>query len=380
MPKTSSLLEPVQGPATQSNIAGQIRRQIVEGRVPLGERLPTRSELRKFYGVTNTTVQRAFDVLIDQGFIRTEGYRGTFVSEAPPHLTRYALAFPLAQEKVDTIPFWTKLRRQAENEEAAGNYRISPFYDINHLQYSADYKRLIHEMETHQLAGIIFTTSPLLLEGSPLMKALNVPLVAITTGASEINVPEVMIDYDSFIGRALEYVAKCGRTKIAILAPPLPDAHREFFFRQVAAHGLASESCWWVPVNVAAPQFTSTYTHLLMRGTPAARPDALIIADDTFVPHALQGLQDAGVLDEVELVAQCNFPVAESPAVPMKRLGFSVPGMFRSCLDLMDRMRAGESVPDVTPAHAVFEHEVHAEREVPAMQGMQRSSSFGAES
>ena len=58
--------------------AAEIRRRIAAG--TLGPRLPSRMKLADELGVAPMTLQRAIDMLKDEGLIVTEPGRGTFVA------------------------------------------------------------------------------------------------------------------------------------------------------------------------------------------------------------------------------------------------------------------------------------------------------------
>lgn len=62
-------------------IGTDLRQQIVSGKLQPGDRLPTEKELAGVFGVSVQTVRQAQQALIQEGLIRKEQGRGTFVSE-----------------------------------------------------------------------------------------------------------------------------------------------------------------------------------------------------------------------------------------------------------------------------------------------------------
>ena len=74
-------------------VLAALREGIVSGELPPGARLPTRRTLEQRFGVSCATVQQVLNELRRLGFIDTCGRRGTFVAEAPPHLSQFAIAF-----------------------------------------------------------------------------------------------------------------------------------------------------------------------------------------------------------------------------------------------------------------------------------------------
>ncbi|MGI5155202.1 GntR family transcriptional regulator [Microbispora sp. CA-102843] len=63
-------------------LAARLRQEIVQGRWPVGGRLPTEAELAQTYSVGVNTVRRAVDLLVDEGLVRRRQGSGTFVTAA----------------------------------------------------------------------------------------------------------------------------------------------------------------------------------------------------------------------------------------------------------------------------------------------------------
>ena len=95
--------------------------------------------------------------------------------------------------------------------------------------------------------------------------------------------------------------------------------------------------------------------------TPARqRPDALIVANPFLVESATAGLVAAGVRvpQDVEVVAGGNFPHLTRAHVPVKWLGTDIRDMVREAIDLIDRQRRGERVPQLVRFKNIFEEEL----------------------
>ncbi|MBL1066990.1 GntR family transcriptional regulator [Streptomyces sp. 7-21] len=65
-------------------IADDLRRQIDEGRLPVGSRLPSRTELKRVYAASDQTVDRAVRVLKAAGYAVGRFGLGVFVSDREP--------------------------------------------------------------------------------------------------------------------------------------------------------------------------------------------------------------------------------------------------------------------------------------------------------
>ena len=65
-------------------ITSQIKMQIMSGELKAGEALPSIRSLAKSLQISVLTVQKAYDVLQEQGFIETKAGKGCFVSAQNP--------------------------------------------------------------------------------------------------------------------------------------------------------------------------------------------------------------------------------------------------------------------------------------------------------
>lgn len=64
-------------------IANELRQNIAESVYRLGQQFPTEAELSLRFGVNRHTVRRAIEVLRNEGVLRIDRGRGTFVASAP---------------------------------------------------------------------------------------------------------------------------------------------------------------------------------------------------------------------------------------------------------------------------------------------------------
>lgn len=66
-------------------IADDLAQQIRTGEWEPGQKLPGQREYAEAQRVSEQTVTRAYDLLVRQGLIRTERYKGSYVADAPVH-------------------------------------------------------------------------------------------------------------------------------------------------------------------------------------------------------------------------------------------------------------------------------------------------------
>lgn len=113
-------------------LAAIIRRQIADGTLLIGAKLPTLKEMVALFGVSPMTVRHALARLQKEGLISAERGRGTFVTATPdaavsvPYLltrSRSGRSSELAFRVVESRPANGELRITPEDGVALGGYR-----------------------------------------------------------------------------------------------------------------------------------------------------------------------------------------------------------------------------------------------------------------
>jgi hypothetical protein len=341
----------------QDAIVEALRRQIVCGELAPGSRLPNRVDIERDFNASSITVQRALERLKSEGFVVASRRNGTHVVHKPPHLNHYALVFPADPKRLEWNRFWAALCEEAVQLSQGPDRKLPIYYNVDGHLDCEDYLNLERAVRAHRLAGIIFGSNPDCLRNSPLLDEPGIPRVAIMTGSDTSTIPAVHPDANSFFEMALDHVASRGLRRLAVL---VAHGSKQEFEPGIAARGLITRSYWVQRISLWTPETARGVVHLLMNPAQTERPEALIIADDNLIAPALHGLADAGIRipHDLELIAHCNFPPQQPKPVPMQRLGYVVREVLQTCIDSIDRQRAGETVPYNVPIRARFEEEV----------------------
>ena len=74
----------IQKKSLAEEVAEQLRKQITEGKLKEGDKLPIEPELMKIFGVGRSTVREAVKMLLDRGYLSVQQGRGTFVENQMP--------------------------------------------------------------------------------------------------------------------------------------------------------------------------------------------------------------------------------------------------------------------------------------------------------
>ena len=347
----------------RASILAKLRQRIVGGEWSPGGRLPIRAELEQQFGVSGVTMQKALDQLKRDGFTYGKRRWGTFVAENPPHLSRYGIVFSGRPGTSRVwVRFWSALINEAANLQESRSRQMPVFYGVDGNSDSVDYQRLLHDLRHQRLAGLIFPSLPFNLTETPVMLDPGLPRVAII-GLDEggTRITPLVLDWASFIDKALDYLARRGRRRIAMLTAP--GEQKEFagdLRKGLAARQLETRPYWLQEVSQSDVQSAQACVHLLLHGRPQERPDGLIIADDNLVEYGVAGVIDAGVHlgQDMDVVAHCNFPWPAPQSMAIKRLGFDARELLERSIEIIDKKRRGEVSLGPEFVAAVFDDEV----------------------
>ena len=351
--------------ASKANIVSVLRGEVVAGELPLGSRLPNRRELGRRFSASSVTVQRAMDRLMQDGFVYADGPNGTFVSPYPPHLYRYGLLFPSQPADPNQWRrFAATLCDEARHLDPETHRTIAIYYNINAHADSDDYRRLLRDLRTQRLAGLIIVDNPSRLIGTPILEEDAPPRVAIMEEPGLPKSPALGHDAHSFIDKALDHLQQQGRRNIAILTGEHPAGlgFHDYLMSALAARDMVLRPYWLQGVFVGHPELAHNLMWLMMNPQQDQRPDGLIIYDDNLVEDAVAGLIDSGVRvpQDLDIVVHANFPWTIPTAIPVARIGYHAGRTLDACLDLIERQRRGESVPRLSQMPAIEEEHASA--------------------
>lgn len=334
-------------PIKREAIADYIREAIIGGQWAPGQAVPSRSELEQRFAATPVTVQRAVKPLIQDGFLRVDGRRGTFVSPKPPHLTRFAVVFPHNPRHPDPQNgFLATLSEAVATLRDQRGLDLVAFYRMHGDIREADYQELVREIHARKLAGIVFATAPYLLARTPILDAPGLPRVAIMDPMNLPGVKRISFDYTGLLTLALRHLAACGRKRPCVVLPnggdwgdPLAIAH---------ALGMEPRPEWIQIVDQRNPRNCANLGRLLFSPNNRMRPDSMFIADDNTIAPLVEGAKAAlgAELSALTLVAHANFPARTCCEIPIKLFGYDIPQLLQQAVDMVLRQRQGLPVED----------------------------------
>jgi DNA-binding LacI/PurR family transcriptional regulator len=325
--------------------------QIVAGRARPGERLPPLAHVVEKFDSSPLTVNRVFRRLVDLGFARIEPGVGTFVTDHPPHLCRYALAFPDDPGDGDHLRwsrFFAALEMAAERlNQSGGPKRVAVYFDCAGHTDSEGYQHLQRDLATRSLAGVMFGFTPHGLIGSPLLdESDGAPRVAVESPSS-IRLTSVGHDVPLFFARALDLLHAQGRRRVAFVMPPRMRGMLSKLGEWVSKRGMTTLPFWTQAVASEEPDWARHAIHAILHSGHRLVPDALIVTDDHLVEACADALGEFGVRvpDDLAVIGHWNFPLPYTRDVPVQRLGWDAEEMLARWIESIDARRRGESVP-----------------------------------
>ena len=354
-------------------IVGDLRQQILCGQLSPGDRLPTRNELIERYDVSSVTIQRAFDRLVDDGFVYSRGSRGTFVCQTPPHLHTYALVFPTAREHQSLVSrFWTAMK-QSGGQIAQIRQGVT-FRSYYASGPESDRDTFIEDVRASRMAGLIMLYGAEELANTAVWQQPNMPRVIITPRDGEhepLASPQaqdstlIVLRIDSLYERAVRYLTSRLRKRLAVMGMGVGRPTHSHMVDMARQAGLSVDETHVLEFSPDLPQAARAVTRLLLRQPAATRPDCIFVADDNLLSDVTAAIRSEGIATgsgaELDVLSHCNYPALPPANVPVTYLGFDCGSVLRDCVNFIDAHRAGQPVSTETiNVTAVFESELPA--------------------
>lgn len=339
-------------------IAEDLRSQIVNRVYGPGDRLPTRDKLVIQYDVSKVTVQRALKSLMDDGLAEARVGRGTIVSLASPHLTKYALLFPKGEESSLGNQLWTAFVNEAKNlpEEA----KIELHYGFDGREGNERYQELLNDVENRRIAGLMFASHPYLLENTPILDQPGIPRSVIMTPQAAWNFPVVTFDGESIRQKFVKKVSELKCKRVAIISSDSDDSgslsellkcfeQKGIKINPDWIHGLSYDKSFWV----------KSLTRLLMAGPAGQRPDCLLVLNDNLLPNVSQALTELNLIPprDLQLISHCNFPWPTFSAVPVTRVGYCITECLQAMMKQINDQQNKKNPQKIITLPAYFESE-----------------------
>ena len=346
------------GIAKRHKIAQSLRKAIVSGKYQPGQQLPTRVVLEKRFKVSPETLQRSFDELKEDGFLRAQRRGGTFVVDYPPHLHHYALALGSDSQDPGFTRFFDVLVEQAQVFKSEIPAQVPVYLGVAERHENPGIQKLTHDLNHYRVAGVIYCGY---VPDRFLQESLPQVLISSHTDIQPMQFPLLAMSNEHYAQKAVQYFAEQGCKRLGVLSVTgWEKSHQPHLIKACRQAGIAFEDQWFQMVSLREPQNARRVTHLLMHADHKRRPDALLVADDNIIEHVKSGLADAEVdsSKDVTIVAHANFPSPIAQGLTMRRLGYDAREVIRNGIQLINEMKQEDFQPYVLPIEPYFEDEL----------------------
>ena len=344
--------------AKEQAVIVKLRRAIVSGLHAPGVQLPVRRELQRRFNVSSVTVQRAMTMLMADGFIRADGRAGSFVSDRPPHLARFGLAFP----HTALTRFWAALKDQAELLAPELGCETVFYHDISGHIDTADYRRLAADIRAERLAGLLYMKPFQMASHRQSFPHSTIPLVCLAEQPGAADFTAIHLDNASWQSKALAYLKSRNRRRIGVLTIPgeVPerDTSRVPLAVAIESRGMMTKPAWFQATEAPYADWAANAVQAMFQLPPGKRPDGLIITDDHLVEAGTRGVKALGLQspDQLDIIAHCNYPALPKAEVSVRWLGFDARETVATAIRLFHEIRAGQT-PRSAMMPALFEEE-----------------------
>ncbi|MFA6290521.1 MAG: GntR family transcriptional regulator [Victivallales bacterium] len=324
-------------------IALEIRRRILTGKLKPEEQLPTRTELERKFKVSKATMQNAIDSLVKDGTVYADGTSGTFVSKFPREIYHYGLVFYQKPGNAGQwLRHWKVILQEAEKIFSKPPCSLSVFYGDKYQLNVNGNVDFMEDIRNKRMAGLILTMTPGVFEGTEIIGDSDTPEITMSPGL-DCKLPSVCWDSTEIVGEIVKYLSGRKHSKTSIVI-----SSRQFYapgyldgvVSELKRHGLETHDFWILGADIFFPKSIANTITLMMRDE-RLRPDSIIILDDNLIQGVIEGLRAGNVRvpHDVELVAMVNFPYNEKLDVPVKMFGLDVAELLRLAKIKLDAIR-----------------------------------------
>lgn len=304
----------------------------MSGEYKPGEILPPRTFFVEKFDTTLITVQRAFNFLIDNGFVTAKSRSGTYVAERPVNLFRYALVFSRSPSHGNWTRFWQLMLDSKKQLEKELDIDIDIFQGLDYGESCRDFHRFIRDCRSGSLAGAIFTGE---LHNFPkeTYHQIDIPATCISRFEIEENISKITLDTENFYHLCAKKLSELGCTKVGIISADFFEKEKEEMLQKsFAAFGIPYNKSYIQGVSVRERFWARRFVNLLMEYVEGEKKfDALLVLDDNLLPEVVKGVHDEGLVigQDIEVVSHENLPAEQSLFPNVHFVGYKIESIIK---------------------------------------------------
>lgn len=348
----------------QNEIISYVRDGILEGRFKPGERLKGRDYFCKKFHTTPITVQRAFNRLIERGFVTAERSVGTFVSQKPTCLRRVAFMYPGIPNDVEWTSFSQLILDSISEIEQSLGIIIKNYFGMGKNSDSVDvFNEFQEDLKNGTLVGAVYLAE-LRYFRSIAWKNVQLPYYDVAQPGQALGRPRIELVKKEYFAQGVEAFKRLNRERIAIITVDLFSSEHEQMVKDLFADkGLSYYSYLVQSFSVIGARkqengaWIARFVKLLFSLPESKKPDGIFVTDDNFVDATYQALLDIGIIPgkDIDVIAHANFPIKQWNYPGMYRLGYHIPNVISQvCRNLINGITDTIEVqPKIQECHAL---------------------------
>ena len=279
--------------------------------------------------------------LEEDGFVESHGKKGSFISKTPPHIYRYAFAFPYGPDDLNWGPQFDTILRILENLKGQGSdYRL--YYGEGKETLDA----LSDDLKKRRVAGAVCLGTHEnyldVIQGSMHSRVATLANLSV----DDLHLP-IQIESHYFEKHAIRWMEEHEVRRVAVISNRLDE---DFEFSRFQEKCLSRNiTCLKSQHFLLSPPFDSdSILHLislLASHVPEQKPDLILLSDGALTPNEAN-LQTGLSENPIPILSKGYFPLGptRTPSV-VTHIGIDVQDLMLQIVDAMRNFQLGRESP-----------------------------------
>lgn len=343
-------------PKKRMKIADWVRREIVRGKFAAGERLPDRKWFEANFAANQHSVQTAFDLLSDEGFVKAVPGHGTCVAKVLPYDGKFLLILHSDTVNAGSHLFAEALKESAKIVSSRRNVEFEIAAVPKSEEETQAYDAFLARVRAHRYAGVFAQTIAKWRGENVVTNIDDVPIAFIgkrdehVHGSLVVGIESETGIYTDVYRRHFASCRDAGKRKVAVFAAmPVGDVPvEEAEFRQFAKrNGVDVVPCGYQIFSMRAWNEVSFkyFLDLFFASDAGRSAEAVVLSDDNFLAPFAERCRAAFGADAEKrylILSHCNRPHPPKTDIPAVFHGIDWPTVLSNFVTYATAIRHGD--------------------------------------